>query len=274
MASHSILRGRRPHELRPFSAFNASIGQPGWEQGLDEAVALGFDRVELWWPFSQQRPQPGEIDALVAELKHHGLMLVALNLWGGCLDLGERGVLHTRSLSEEHLIVVEQIHQALARAGGAEPVCRFNMLLGRSGTALGEEQITRAAATADSIARRISGRLLIEPLSGMNDYPVTDVLAAAEAARRIDDARDAAVAAAHPTAVLLDFYHVCANGLSLSDIADQVAEARERGVEIGHAQWADVPGRGAPGTGNLDPVECLELLRGFGYRGEFVAEYL
>lgn len=269
---HSILRGQRPAALRPFSAYNASIGQPGWEHGLEEAVALGFDRVELWWPFEAEAPHSSEIDRLVRQLSHWELSLVALNLWGGHLDVGERGVLHSRSLPEEHVDAVESIYRGLTAAG--KPVRQFNTLLGRSGSEVGAEQVRRAADLADSLSRRISGRLLIEPLSGMDDYPVTDVLMAAEVAQRIDATRDAECAAANPTAVLLDFFHLRANGLGMEEIAEQVREVIAHGVDIGHAQWADIPGRGAPGTGELDPEECLELLRECGYGGEFVAEYL
>jgi hydroxypyruvate isomerase len=42
---------------------------------------------------------------------------------------------------------------------------------------------------------------------------------------------------------------------------------------IGHVQIADVPGRGAPGTGSIDFGPLLGQLAGQGYRGRVGLEY-
>ncbi|MNF09742.1 Hydroxypyruvate isomerase [compost metagenome] len=42
---------------------------------------------------------------------------------------------------------------------------------------------------------------------------------------------------------------------------------------IGHVQFADCPGRGAPGSGTLDFVAARQALRTAGYAGWLAAEY-
>jgi hydroxypyruvate isomerase len=69
-------------------------------------------------------------------------------------------------------------------------------------------------------------------------------------------------------AVLLDAYHAARMGL------DPVAEAAALGPLIGHAQFADHPGRGAPGTGELDLDAFVEALGLAGYRGHVGLEFV
>lgn len=88
---------------------------------------------------------------------------------------------------------------------------------------------------------------MIEPLSGTEDYPVKSL---ADAARV-------------PGALLLDLYHLAANGPV--DLAGVIPE---------HVQIADSPGRGAPGTGELPLTEWVAQLRDSGYRGHIAGEWL
>jgi hydroxypyruvate isomerase len=54
------------------------------------------------------------------------------------------------------------------------------------------------------------------------------------------------------------------------DLAGVLAAYRDR---IGHVQIADVPGRGAPGTGSVAFGTLLGQLAGLGYRGRVGLEY-
>ena len=42
---------------------------------------------------------------------------------------------------------------------------------------------------------------------------------------------------------------------------------------IGHVQYADCPGRGAPGTGNIDLAAFVDALRAIGYSGAVGLEF-
>ncbi len=66
---------------------------------------------------------------------------------------------------------------------------------------------------------------------------------------------------------LCDLFHLAANGDDLSAaISGHIAD-------IAHVQLADWPGRGEPGTGQLDLDGCLAQLQGLGYGGWVGLEY-
>ena len=65
----------------------------------------------------------------------------------------------------------------------------------------------------------------------------------------------------------LDFYHMARQGLDLPDCIARLAG------RIGHVQFADCPGRGAPGTGEVDFPAALQALKAGGYQGWLGAEY-
>ncbi|HEX5843047.1 MAG TPA: TIM barrel protein, partial [Pseudomonas sp.] len=64
-----------------------------------------------------------------------------------------------------------------------------------------------------------------------------------------------------------DLYHMARQGLDLAAGIELLAG------RIGHVQFADCPGRGAPGSGELDFDVALAALRRCGYRGWLGAEY-
>ena len=68
--------------------------------------------------------------------------------------------------------------------------------------------------------------------------------------------------------VLFDAYHAAMAGL------DPLEEAARVAPLIGHAQFADHPGRGAPGSGTLDLWALLDRLEALGYAGSVGLEFL
>ncbi|MNZ94712.1 Hydroxypyruvate isomerase [compost metagenome] len=68
-------------------------------------------------------------------------------------------------------------------------------------------------------------------------------------------------------AAQLDFYHMARQGLDLPACIAALAG------HIGHMQFADCPGRGAPGTGSVDFPAALAALHETGYAGWLAAEY-
>ena len=69
-------------------------------------------------------------------------------------------------------------------------------------------------------------------------------------------------------AFLADLYHLAMMG---EDLAVTLSAHRDR---IAHVQVADVPGRGAPGTGTLDFEPLFAQLAAQGYAGSVGLEYL
>ncbi len=73
---------------------------------------------------------------------------------------------------------------------------------------------------------------------------------------------------AHPNAGMqYDIYHMARMG---EDIAHQLAHY---GDKIAHIQFADCPGRGAPGSGDLPLGEYFQLIAASDYTGVVAAEY-
>lgn len=249
------------------TALNCSIGRDSWVAGLDAAVTAGIGRVELWWPFAVPDPSADEIDGLVAALADRRLTLVALNLFGGDLAAGDRGVLHASELPATHLDAVTRIHE---RTG----VDRFNVLLGRGGEELLPAQADRFGAVARTLGERFGGVAMVEPLSGVAEYPVLTV---------VDGL--AALEAAGAGGLLLDLFHIAANAQARAEAEGRSGETpTAAGVGLGeaiaaietvaHVQIADLPGRGAPGTGALQLAEWIGALRDAGYPGDVVGEWL
>lgn len=221
------------------TAMNCSIGRASLTEGLEAATTTD---VELWWPFPVPDPTDAEIDAVVGELRSRGLNLVALNMFGGDLAAGDRGILHERDMPAAHLDAVERFHQLTG-------VSRFNLLVGRGGAQLTARQVERFAAVAGDVDKRFGGVAMIEPISGAPDYPVKTLI-------------DAAPLLNHG-GLLLDLYH-----LAVNDAVEL------EGVVPEHVQVADLPGRGAPGTGELPLEEWVGQLRANGYRGHIAGEWL
>ena len=219
------------------TAMNCSIGRSSLTEGLDAATT---PNVELWWPFTVPDPAKEQIDAVVAELRKRNLTLVALNMFGGDLAAGDRGILHEHDMPAAHIDAVERFHDLTG-------VSRFNLLIGRGGPHLKGRQVERFGAVAGDVDRRFGGVAMIEPLSGAEDYPVKTLADAAEV----------------PGALLLDLYHLAVNG-----------PVDLRGVMPEHVQVADSPGRGAPGTGGLPLAEWVRQLRDAGYQGHVAGEWL
>lgn len=110
----------------------------------------------------------------------------------------------------------------------------------------------------------VNGTLLIEALNAPEspDCPIVsapkaiEVVDAVNAATGLDNAR-----------FLMDLYHLSMNGEDLDEVIDRHT------AKTAHVQIADNPGRGAPGTGDLDLAGLLDRLLKAGYDGWVGLEY-
>jgi hydroxypyruvate isomerase len=224
------------------------------------AAAAGFGEVESWWPFTAPDPGPAEVDDLLAAIRDAGVRLVALNFWAGDMPAGERGVATDPERSTELHRNIPVLRGIAQRTGCA----RFNLLVGRLDPGTDRDaQIEQTARTVAAAAREVAGTgtVLLEPLSGLPEgtFPLitdADVVAFRD---RISEEN---------TALLFDVYHLGVNGV------DIVAAAERTAGIVGHIQLADVPGRGAPGTGTLPIADAVDLLLSRGYAGPISCEYV
>jgi hydroxypyruvate isomerase len=115
----------------------------------------------------------------------------------------------------------------------------------------------RAAAHADAT-------VVVEAVNSY-DNPRAVVISSSGALAVINEAR--ARSGLDNIAFLADLYHLARMGEDLPEVLARHA------ADIGHIQIADVPGRGAPGTGGLDYEALFGQLAGQGYPGWIGCEY-
>ncbi|RRO13261.1 hydroxypyruvate isomerase [Saccharopolyspora rhizosphaerae] len=226
------------------------------------AKAAGFDRVEFWWPFDSAVPAEADVEAFIRAIDDAGVSLVGLNFYGGDLVAGERGVLSDPDRAGQFAANIDVLCEIGERLG-----CRaFNALYGNridgvDPRAQDEAALASLVRAARDVAR-IGGTVLVEPVSGIPDYPLrtaADGLAVVDRVREADGADN--------VRLLLDLYHLVTN----EDDPDVVLD--ERPESIGHVQIADSPGRGEPGTGRIDFVHYFAKLDEVGYTGHIGLEY-
>lgn len=226
------------------------------------AKAAGFDFVEFWWPWDRAVPTDEEVDAFVAALKDADVQLIGLNLFAGDMSGGDRGLVSWIARAEEfeaNLPVVVRI----AKATGCQA---FNALYGlrqdgEDPTEADELALANIAKAARAVAE-VEGVILVEPVSGAEAYPIKTAAEALEVVRAVRDAHGVL-----NVGFLCDLYHLAANG------DDVVNVAKVKGKDSAHVQIADFPGRGEPGTGELDLQELLDMLHAGGYDGYVALEY-
>ncbi|GAB3439306.1 TIM barrel protein [Phycicoccus ginsengisoli] len=226
------------------------------------AKAAGFDAIEFWWPWPDQPvPTDAEVDAFVAAVRDAGVHLVGLNFFAGDLAGPDCGVLSVPDRVQQFRDNVD-VTVGIGEQLGVEA---FNALFGNrvDGASpeqqdeLGRESIAFAAKAAD----RIGAAVLVEAVSGPKPYPLRT---APDAVAVVDDVR--ATGAAN-VGFLLDLFHLAANG---DDVDAAIAAYADRTL---HVQVADFPGRGEPGTGELDLQRHLGDLVARGYAGWVGLEY-
>ncbi|GLY67054.1 hydroxypyruvate isomerase family protein [Amycolatopsis taiwanensis] len=228
-------------------------------QRAEAARKAGFGAVEFWWPFDRAVPSDTEVDAFERSITDAGVRLVGLNFFAGDMPSGDRGLVSWPGREREFADSVAVAIGIAERLG-----CRtFNALYGnRIDGADPSAQDDLAVSNLDSAAaaaERIGARLVIEPLSGAERYPLRT---AADALAVIDKV------GRENLALLFDLYHLAVNGDDLDAVIDGHID------RIGHVQIADVPGRHQPGTGSLDIERYLRKLADRSYEGCVGLEYI
>ncbi|WP_027896394.1 hydroxypyruvate isomerase family protein [Zestomonas thermotolerans] len=218
------------------------------------AAAAGFDGVEIQFPY--------EVPALRLKeaLEAAGMPLVLINVPAGDLMDGGPGLAGVPARREEFAAA---LREALTYAAMVRPAC-VNVLPGRlaEGVARGQALATLAdnLRLAAEEFQVLGIRVLVEAINplDMPGFLINTPEHLVELLETVD----------HPNlAAQLDFYHMARQGL---DLPASIARLAGR---IGHVQFADCPGRGAPGSGSLDFSSALQALRKAGYQGWLAAEY-
>jgi hydroxypyruvate isomerase len=223
-------------------------------QRFEAAAKAGFRAVEYLFPY------PFDKKELTAALRANGLQQVLHNLPAGNWEGGERGIAcHPDRVGEFREGVGMAIDYATALG------CpKLNCLLGKLPAGVGAEEARRVAVENLRFAARelqsAGIMLLIEPVNHF-DIPGFFLTRTDQALSIIDEVGS--------TNLLLqyDIYH--AQRME-GELAATITKNMAR---IGHIQLADNPGRGEPGTGEINYPWLFKHIDAAGYTGWIGCEY-
>ncbi|UQY35528.1 TIM barrel protein [Pseudomonas fulva] len=218
------------------------------------AAAAGFEGVEIQFPY----PVPAV--RLKDELQRAGLPLVLMNFPGGDFLDGGPGL---AAVPQRQAAFDEALQQALTYAAMVRPQF-VNLLPGRLAEGLQREQALDTLAGNIRKAAEAFGLLNIGVVSeAINPLDMPGFLV------NTPQHLQALLAAVdHENfQVQLDIYHMARQGI------DPVLAVQALAGRIGHVQFADCPGRGAPGSGGIDFTAVRGALEKAAYRGWLGAEY-
>ena len=218
------------------------------------ARVAGFDGVEIQFPYELPAMQLKEL------LERADLPLVLINLPAGDFIQGGAGLAGVPSRQADFDAALQE---GLTYAAMTRPLC-VNVLPGRLSEGVTREQALQTLADSLRKSAEAFGLLgirvvceAINPLD-MPGFLINTPAHLESLLARVD----------HPNCqAQLDLYHMARQGL------DVVEGIRLLGARIGHVQFADCPGRGAPGTGAVAFGPLIEALREVGYAGWLSAEY-
>jgi hydroxypyruvate isomerase len=227
------------------------------------ARSAGFDAVEFWWPFAEPVPPDHEVDRFVEALGDAGVRLVLLNFVAGDMAAGERGLLSLPAGSAAFRDNID-VCVGIAQQTGCGVL---NALYGNRVDGLSEQQqdelATENLALAAGAAVRAGATVVVEALNSY-DSPRAAI---ASSARAVEVIRAARAEGVTNIAFLADLYHLGRMG---EDLPGALAR---HAPDIAHIQIADVPDRGAPGTGTLDWAALFGQLAAQGYAGWIGCEF-
>jgi hydroxypyruvate isomerase len=217
------------------------------------ARAAGFSAVETWWPGA-------EAEAWAEAVREAGVRVALLNSHGGDIGAGDRGFLNRVEERERELGRIDEAVSLAARVG----CTRVNVLAGRfTDTEPESRQRDAAVYLLREAGPRAAAQGVVLVVEALNALDVPGYLVpTAAAARRFLEA-----VGSDSVQLLYDAYHAARSG------SDPIAEAPRFVDVIGHVQYADHPGRGAPGTGTVDLRTFADALREAGYEGDIGLEF-
>ena len=214
----------------------------------------GFDAVELWWPRGE------DLAAVRAAIEDAGVDVVVLNFDAGDMPAGDRGLINDPARQGEFRANVP-VALELADAVGCR---KLNALAGHELAHLERaEQLQLARDNvrfAADAAREQGAQVLIEAVNTYENgpYMLASTRSASEFVRGVgrDNVR-----------LQYDAYH-------MQRMEGDLTATIERHLdEIAHVQIADSPGRGQPGTGEINYDYVLRRLDELGYDGHVGLEY-
>lgn len=234
--------------------FSANLGFLWQELNFPDAIRAakkaGFDAVECHWPYDTP------VDETVAALKETGLTLLGLNTVRGDVEGGENGL---AALPRREVEAQAAIDQAIAYAVAVNTPNIHVM----AGFATGEEAHKTFIENLQYATNKAAPHgitILIEPLNHY-DAPNYFLQSSMQAKAVIEEV------GAGNLKLMFDCYHV---QIMEGDISRRLMTLKPM---IGHIQFASVPDRSEPDTGELNYHHIFKIVDDMGYDMPLGAEY-
>ena len=221
---------------------------------FERAAKAGFKAVEFLFPY------PFPAAEIKSRLQANGLQLVLHNLPAGNWDGGERGI---ACLPDR----VGEFRDGVARAieyGTALGAPQLNCLAGKAPAGVADASLRETFVGnlryAAGELKKAGLKLLMEPINTY-DIPGFYLNRTEQALALIDEVGSPNLR------VQYDIYH--AQRME-GDLGNTLGKQLAR---IGHIQLADNPGRGEPGTGEINYAWLFKHIDAIGYTGWIGCEY-
>ena len=221
----------------------------------------GFGGVEFWWPWQAMTPPDDEADAFVRSVADAGVELVSLNFHTGDMAAGERGIVSHPARAADFRENVAAAVEIAGRTGCRRLNAPYGLRVPGPDPAEQDAVAVENLVFAARAAAKVGASVLVEAINSV-DIPGFPVDSSDKALTVIEQAGAANVG------FLADVYHLAKMG---EDVADVLSRHRKT---ILHVQVADVPGRGAPGTGTAEFEPLFRQLAEQDYGGWVGLEYL
>lgn len=234
--------------------FSANLGFLWNDRPLPDAIhaakAAGFDAVECHWPYDVP------VSDVVAALQETGLQMLGLNTDRGDVAGGENGL---SALPGRETDARAAIDQSVAYAVATKTAAIHVMAGFADGQAAFDSFVANLKYACDAAAEH-DITILIEPLNKY-DAPGYFLTTTTQALEII-----AAVGAPN-LKLMFDCYHV---QLMEGDLTHRLENLLP---QIGHIQFASVPDRGPPDTGEVNFAHIFATIERLGYVAPLGAEY-
>ncbi len=225
-----------------------------WQARIDAAARAGFAAVEIQFPYDWERAR------LKQQLAQAGLPLVLINLPAGDLMQGGAGL---AAVPERRRDYRAALSEARRWAEDLHVPC-VNVLAGRSlPQHPPQAQWDCLVENLRLTCRSLSELGISTCVEAINIYDMPGFLM-----HQVSQLQDLIAEVGEDSLKMqIDIYHLLRMG---GEIASTL---RENIAHLGHLQFADLPGRGAPGSGKIDWPAFFALIEELPYHGYCGAEY-
>jgi len=223
-------------------------------QRFEAAAEAGFEAVEYLFPYAYDKNE------LVAALRANRLVQVLHNLPAGDWDAGERGIACLADRTGEFRSGVARAIDYASALGCPQLNCLIGKLPAGATAGDARQVVVENLRFAARELQAAGIRLLIEPVNSF-DIPGFYLTRTDQALSLIDEVGS-------PNLLLqYDIYHAQRMEGELG------ATLTKNIARIGHIQLADNPGRGEPGSGEINYPWLFKHIDSLGYQGWIGCEY-